>query len=175
LAINRVRILLAIAVGAMMAVALGAFPATAKATANVSAAAAAGGCWDEGCNYQYYNYGGPNCTDVRRVSPTVYGDTGSVVGRQWWMEILYSPSCGAGFAYLHNMYPRPGLSCYLRLYRSRNSGASWDQIWAETVEPGLDFAYTVMLGDADWNERLAGQVACRQGSLTIYSDWARES
>ena len=185
------RVLLAVAATAVVAIILGATPASANdpnatrdsgggkpptRSTNGSAriaAAVAGGCWNDGCNYKYYNYGGPSCTDAYLKSPIERAWSGSTT--EYWMEVRYSPACGAAFTYVHDITPQPGMTCYMRLYRSLNSGNTWDHLWSERVEPGLNIAYTVMMGDYDWNKRVAGRVYCRNGSLSYYSQWVKET
>src|SRR5205814_8117008 len=134
----------------------------------------AGGCWDDGCNFKYYNSGGAACYDAYHKSNTVYGTFGS--STQWSVEVRYSHACGAGYAYVHNL-TESGANCHVDLWRTDDFGASWSFITDEFVEtPTYNFAFTAMIGDYDAPRKLRAQVVCAfNGGGTAFSGWANET
>jgi hypothetical protein len=135
--------------------------------------AQAGGCWNDGCNWLYYNTGGAYCYDAYRKSNVVYSTLGS--STQWWLEIRYSHACGSAYAYVHNL-TESGANCRVDLWRSQDYGASFQYVTDEQVEsPSYNFAYTTMIGDADANRLVEAQVVCAfAGGGTASSEVARE-
>ncbi|MEV4416589.1 hypothetical protein [Catellatospora sp. NPDC049609] len=119
-------------------------------------------CWNLGCNGYYYDAAG--CTDAYRKSPIQRGTLGSRT--EWWLEIKYSPKCGAAFAYLHNHTEYKGNE-----YRTECRAQVWTMnvvteqeygnYYYEPVEtPTYNFAYTKMSGDYGTNIKAFANVVC---------------
>lgn len=138
---------------------------------------AAGGCWDDGCNYRYYNYGGPRCTDARPKSVrSFYSKIGS--STTWRLDVYYSHACGAGFAYVRNLNETRSTQCYVETWFTFNNGYSWQGHDREPIDAGYTFAYTTMVGDAGPYDKVRGRVSCTFSDAvggTIWSDWVYES
>jgi hypothetical protein len=134
----------------------------------------AGGCWNDGCDWKYYNTGGAACYDAYHKSNTIYGTFGS--STQWSIEIRYSHACGAGYAFVHNL-TESGATCRVDLWRTGDFGSTWSYVTDEFVEtPTYNFAYTTLIGDFDGPRKLRAQVVCAfAGGGSASSDWATES
>ncbi|GAB4055930.1 hypothetical protein [Catellatospora paridis] len=130
-------------------------------------------CWNYGCNGYYHDQVG--CNDAYRKSPILRGWLGSQT--EWWLEIKYSPSCGAAFAYLHNHTEYTGnefrTECRAQVWtQDINTGAPYGGYYTEPVEtPVYNFAYTRMSADAGAYAKAYANVVCNIVDHGVSSGW----
>ncbi len=92
--------------------------------------------------------------------------TGTWAGRKITLKYFYNANCGS-FARIDNA-PR---SCYVLLDRTRysNNRTSWEWV-GETVDPGLNFAYT-KVGNNLAGRLSRGALVCGNGTVLTRTNW----
>lgn len=122
-------------------------------------------------NYGAFTYEGSyptvaGCTGTFFLPSDVPGgavQTRAYDGRQVKLEFYYSHRCGA-YARLSNS----PANCYVVLFRDSNGDRSSDGNVSETIDPGIDYAYTKIANNLNGRLAMAG-VICRtvNGAFTL--------
>lgn len=127
-------------------------------------------------NYGAFAYEGsyptvPGCSGTFFLPSGVPGgavQTRSWQGRQVKLEFYYSNSCGA-YGRISNVPPE----CKVTVYRDGNGDRVSDATVTETVDPGIDYAYTKIANNL--NGRLAKAfltcTAAGQNWIVLSTDW----
>jgi hypothetical protein len=120
---------------------------------------------DHGPGYPMFEYEGlyPSSTPCRGEFQLQQRTTGTYQDREIALEYFYHDDCGS-FARIEDA-PE---DCVVILDRSTDAGVSWAWV-RERVEPGLDFAYT-MMGNNLEGRVSRGALVCN-GLVIVRTDW----
>lgn len=139
--------------------------AAAAAVLALAGAAAAQATPYHGSGYPAFAYEGR----YPEATPCSYGlnqsRTASWAGRSIRLKYFYSGGCGS-FARIENA-PR---DCRVVLDRSTDGGRSWSWV-LETVDPGIDYAYTQVGNNLSGRVSRGALVCGSNGTVVVRTNW----